>query len=1197
MHAPFASIGFRRALRFLATAAVAAALLSPAAFAGGGSVDAAGNLSLNVHFRFVPTADDIARVQEQIQRASQMLCDTTEGELRISAARLTAGGASEPAGDIWYFAPGTLSRSGSSGGPVHNDGNRISLTYTQVRADVVAHELGHLVLGLGDQYDEQRRFGGPCGIGRSFDAGAINEQNHTIMQQSGSQRCVSGGGVLGNSCFNDADCNVGETCPLALLMSELSVAANFDLLRGDSVLPVDTCPDPRPGDRIDVRRLVYSTAPVVAFDDTTFETAESTAAGIRMLEFVDSIGSIPQVGEGSSLPIAIYAEHTAPQEWTLHFGIDDGRITGGTADDLRILDTIDLTFTAAGELDTVDGTAVGDPAFVNPMLAIANLTSGGDDAALEVVFDTAGGDRVREVGTAIDTWLSGSLINAGGLQQLGDCTQTTACEKRWNTATNRWEASAVTVGYLQANLTPLSDWEELVNNVAGWYTLAWAVPAGLPVAAAPPGCADAGDVDFDVAVTGADQIIVIVDRSTSMSEDRANFGDVRTRLDWAKAGARAFADLQVGSGVDVGFISFASTPVTELDLRPIEDDATATASDHAITAFQDEIDALEADGLTAIGDTLSAARAQLNAAAAADPTLQQAVFLLTDGEQTTGTDDPQVVAEAMRDDGIQVFAVPLGELTDTEFLSRIADETGGALLESEDGLELPTLYAELYARFRGEAPVLPRTRSAVGGKGSVPAVAASAGPAAAGPSASQAGLPETETFTIPVEHGAQRLNLILSTRNDLAGTWNPAFQLLGPGGETVTHASAGVIGDDYYRIVRVPNPAPGNWQLTIAAQTLEAQLSYLLAHVENPGPDCYAGISPRTVVDGSAPVQITASASFPGPLGTGVEYSATVRKPFGAVEVVPMTLNEQHDGAVGTFDGFIGRGRYDVDVTCRVTDKARLAPGEGATPEELIADPRPEPFLRHAHTGFYVDSTDLPPLPGGGDGDHDGIPDGVEGLIDTDGDGLPDAYDQDADGDDVPDSKEGGGDPTRDTDGDGVPDYRDPDSDNDGVVDGADPDSSPGGGQGGGSKIHYSFHVGSAHPFGGSLDDEADANVYLQGDVGYRLTDRLDLVGRLGFAQFTAEPSPGLDNTYWAHASFDAQFLFPTPSGLRWYVQGGPGWYDPKAGSGDLGVNLGLGARIPLPGAFGLELGADYHYLFDDPRTRFVSVQLGVLFR
>ena len=155
-----------------------------------------------------------------------------------------------------------------------------------------------------------------------------------------------------------------------------------------------------------------------------------------------------------------------------------------------------------------------------------------------------------------------------------------------------------------------------------------------------------------------------------MNEDRSNFGDVRTRLDWAKAGARAFADLQAGSGVDDGFISFASSPTTELDLRPIEADDIAGPDDHALTPFQDRIDDLEPNGLTAIGDTLSEARSQLNAADADDPTLQQRSSCHR-RRADHGLRRSAGVAEAMSDDGIQIFAVPLGTLTDQEFPSSI----------------------------------------------------------------------------------------------------------------------------------------------------------------------------------------------------------------------------------------------------------------------------------------------------------------------------------------------------------------------------------------------------------------------------------------------------------------------------------------------------------------------------------------------
>lgn len=1169
-------------------------LIAPAvSLAGGGSVDGSGNIELNFHFRFVPTAADIATVQEQLRRSSEMLCDTTEGGVRISKVRLSAGGASEPAGDFWYYPEGAHSRSGNNGAPVHNDANRIFLTYDAIRADIVAHELGHLVLGLGDQYDEQRRFGGPCGIGRSFEIGAMDERNHTLMQQASYQQCQdSVGNFTGRGCLDATDCPVGETCPLSPLMSELSVASNFDLKRGDSVLPVNTCPSPQSGDTLEIRGALSAAEPVVAFDGTDFTTAAATAGGARMVEFVDDLGVFSIVGEGSSLPLTIFAEHTGPQAWTFHVGVDAGRLVGGVDGDLSIIDQIDLTFDASGELDTVDGVDITDPSYTDPTVSITGLTTGASDGTLSVEFETTGNGRLRELSGAVRSPLRGTMVTVGGFQQLGICGEVEACEKRWDTTTQRWEASAVTVGYLRRNETPLSDWEQLVRNFDAWYPVSLTLPAALPVAAS-PGCGSARNIDFDVQISGADQIMLIVDRSSSMSADRSNFGDVRTRLDWAKAGARAFADLQAGSGVEVGLTTFQSFPVSELDLRPIEPDASATSSDHGLTAFKNRVDAQVAGGGTAIGDTLELARQELNAESASNPTLQQAIFLLTDGEQTTGTLDPQDVATALRADGIQIFAVPLGSLTDSEFLSRMADETGGAMLESASGLELPTLYAELYARFRGEAPVLPRTPSAVRGQGPVIQAVGVTGsdPGPSGP------LPESETFIIPVETDADRLNLILSTRNDVAGTWNPAFRLEGPAGEVITHRSGGVIGDDFYRIVRVANPTAGDWRVTLSAQSAADQLSYLLGHVEDPRPDCYAGVSPRTVVDGSRPLEITAAASLGAPLGKGVVYTATVRRPSGSTVVVPMTLVESQQGASGLFNGFLGRGLYEVVVECRATAAARYAPGERATPEEILALPRPEPFVRQARTSFFVDSGDLPPSDG--DCDDDGIPDSIEGQLDSDGDGLPDACDEDSDADEVPDNKEGDGAPLEDVDGDGIVNMRDPDANNNGIIDGLDPDPytvvRPGGGFDD-RRFGYSFHIGSAHPLG-DFDERADANIYVQADLSYRLLDHVDLVGRIGLAQFTEDVSADFDNPYWLHSSANLLRLFPTSTGLSWYVQGGLGWYVPENGSNELGFNLGFGARLPLQAPFALEIGTDYHNIQTDESTEFFTVQLGVLFR
>jgi gliding motility-associated-like protein len=77
------------------------------------------------------------------------------------------------------------------------------------------------------------------------------------------------------------------------------------------------------------------------------------------------------------------------------------------------------------------------------------------------------------------------------------------------------------------------------------------------------------------------------------------------------------------------------------------------------------------------------------------------------------------------------------------------------------------------------------------------------------------------------------------------------------------------------------------------------------------------------------------------------------------------------------------------------------------------------------------------------DSDNDGIPDAIERgpdgtrPLDTDRDGIPDYRDLDSDNDGIPDAVEAGPDPRNpvDTDKDGIPDFRDLDSDNDGIPD------------------------------------------------------------------------------------------------------------------------------------------------------------------
>ena len=130
----------RTTLRLVATllALIATPLVSGPARAGSGYVNEDGNLHLNFHFLFPPLQSDIDRVQSQFQRASEMMCDATEGQMRIASARLSAGGGAEPAADIWYYPPGSMTRSKSDGPPLHNPSKRIYLGYTGIRSDVLS---------------------------------------------------------------------------------------------------------------------------------------------------------------------------------------------------------------------------------------------------------------------------------------------------------------------------------------------------------------------------------------------------------------------------------------------------------------------------------------------------------------------------------------------------------------------------------------------------------------------------------------------------------------------------------------------------------------------------------------------------------------------------------------------------------------------------------------------------------------------------------------------------------------------------------------------------------------------------------------------------------------------------------------------------------------------------------------------------
>jgi von Willebrand factor type A domain len=730
------------------------------------------------------------------------------------------------------------------------------------------------------------------------------------------------------------------------------------------------------------------------------------------------------------------------------------------------------------------------------------------------------------------------------------------CSRFWNATTMRFEATQQTIVH-----NGLSGWETLRQNYP-FVTL----PTGLPTAAQPANCRTS--LVFVEDVVGSDQVMLFIDRSGSMLAPVAP-GAPENRLDFAKAAARAFIDLQAGRGVSVGLVSFEES--SRLD-RAIADLTAADAG-----SFKSVVNGLAAGGNTGIGTAMQSAHFEFQRVATAGRT--RTAFLLSDGENNRG-EDPRTVADRLQADNIRIFTIPVGSSADRGLLSEISFRSDAVMLDAPSGRELPPIYVELAARFRGETLVLPRTESAVAGRREI----------IGGGVQSRRGQLAVQSFPFDVEGGAERLNVFLSARNLSVSTWAPGFVLRGPGGRVITAADTGLVArDPYYLLIKIPTPARGRWTLEVFATTPDDQLSYVVAHVENPAPDLLVDAYPRVALP-AQPVSISVHTAYVADL-EGVTYTGFVRRPDGSE--VPLTFFR--DGLTRStealFSDFAGRGIYEVRVTATVGPEARVQPGEPIFSGPADPGIDVKPFVRTGTSSFFLDTPTLPPC-ALSDCDRDGIPNGEEGTGDADGDGLPNDRDDDADGDDVPDALEG----TVDTDGDGTRDFLDRDSDGDGVPDGLDPDRTHPGRRLQGDRergLRFSFHLGYGFPLGDFAEGH-DPGPSVTGDLEYALTTNVSLMAFLGYHAF---PSNVVDAEGLTNLSFNLRAYSPAGP-WRAFAQLGPGMYWPNAGGSEWGANLGVGLSFPVHPRLSLELSPNLHGVFANPDTRlFIDAWLGISWR
>lgn len=586
--------------------------------------------------------------------------------------------------------------------------------------------------------------------------------------------------------------------------------------------------------------------------------------------------------------------------------------------------------------------------------------------------------------------------------EIGGETCELDCAARWCDATGRFETthqSVVNHGE--------SDWETIHRHYPFLE-----MPDGLPDPL-PPAQDDCPMVEPDPDFEAVDQVVLALDRSGSMAfpvdaeivevcgnetdDDGDGMEDEKecamSRLAFAKAAGRGFVDLVADRGISLALVQFDDT--AEL-LRDFE---VVTAQ--SAPRFAAALDELVPGERTAIGDGIDRAREAFLAEMLSVDGRSQTVFLLSDGRSNAGA-PPEEAAAALKDElgaaggSGRIFTVPVGEGADAELMARLAADPA-RMIEVPTGAELPAVYAELAAIYRGGALVLPRTPGVVR-RGFVPP-GLRTGRAGEAP-------PSLLEYRIEVEAGARALTVFLSGTNDDLATWDLDFRLTSPAGSVIDEDSPGVVLDPFYRFLRLPEPVAGAWVLEVFAgpQTTVDQEFIALASVDNPAPDCFVDVLPR-VATPTEPVAILARALYVTGLEGDVTIGGTVRRPDGTA--VPVELERDPEGGAWTlFEEFAGRGVYEVNLACRVGPGALPARGEIVFEGPERPDLAVEPFERHVTTSFFLATADFPPCE----------------VPDCDGDGL----DNDVDRCD------------RDRDGDGVPDCRDPDSDDDEIPDGVD---------------------------------------------------------------------------------------------------------------------------------------------------------------
>ncbi|MFX0200832.1 MAG: discoidin domain-containing protein [Candidatus Hodarchaeota archaeon] len=479
-----------------------------------------------------------------------------------------------------------------------------------------------------------------------------------------------------------------------------------------------------------------------------------------------------------------------------------------------------------------------------------------------------------------------------------------------------------------AHITSPENHQESHHGEACWETIADYCSSTYGITMSEPTTVNTSDPAGHVApawiIIGDDlRYVICLDKSYSMHG---------SRLDKAQHGGELFVDLgHEGSGEFLAVTSFSGgvgyDPPADVDFS-LTEIITDTVKDNARTA----IGGISVENMTAIGDGMRVSLDELETMAQDDACVE-AIVLLSDGAHNYGSgygyDDPDDVIPDLRDRGVRVFTIGLGDPADPVYpldepmLQHIADETGGLYTHAPTEASLATIYTTYCAEIRGADVCSEETGEFSGEE--------------YGYEYEKAYVDEftnEATFVLHWPTGGHAFDLELES---------PDGTIIDPA-TAVADPRIKYVQMDYYEFYRVMKPMTGTWILWIRGVEQPSGIPYTTQTLaEAPGVDFSVFVKKHLFEYPEVPV-IQASLAA-GPHVTGAKIDGLVFRPHPDVNMVDTVPIELYDDGLyvhgddmpddGIYSNRFFEFPYDGSYQFHLT--ARNETGTEATPDEPVS--------------------------------------------------------------------------------------------------------------------------------------------------------------------------------------------------------------------------------------------------------------------